>query len=88
MPRIPLKIQLQSIYLLQSDIYKKGLDMNLEEIEKLNEEELNEAKAKWTLDDWIEYYTKDGVMTLDEFRDYTIELVLRKLREKHGSDNQ
>lgn len=88
MPRMSLKIQLQSIYLHQSDIYRKGLDMNLEEIEKLNEEELNEAKAKWTLDDWIEYYTKDGVMTLDEFRDYTIELVLRKLREKHGSDNQ
>lgn len=83
-----LKIRAKSVYLLRSDIYKKGFDMNSEEIEKLNEEELNEAKAKWTLDDWIEYYTKDGVMTLDEFRDYTIELVLRKLREKHGSDNQ
>lgn len=66
----------------------KEQNMNLDEINTMKEEELNEAKQNWTLDDWITYYTKDGVMTLDEFRDYTIELVLRKLREKHGSDNQ
>ena len=59
--------------------------MNFEEIEMLNEEELNEAKQKWTLDDWIAYYTKDGVMTLDELRDYTIELAIKLNQEKHGS---
>lgn len=88
MPRIPLKIRDKSIYLLRSDIYKKALDMNLEEIEKLNEEELNEAKQRWTLDDWIAYYTKDGVMTLDEFCEYTIELAKKKAREKYGSNIQ
>ena len=72
----------------QSDIYRKGLDMNLKEIEKLNEEELNEAKQSWTLDDWIAYYTKDGVMTLDEFCEYTIELAKKKAREKYGSNIQ
>lgn len=83
-----LKIQHQSIYLHQSDIYRKGLDMNLKEIEKLNEEELNEAKQSWTLDDWWQYYTKDGVMTHQEMRDYTLELALKKLHEKYGSNIQ
>lgn len=62
--------------------------MNLEEIKSMNEEELNEAKAKWTLDDWWEYYTKDGVMTHQEMRDYTLELALRLNREKHGTNIQ
>lgn len=62
--------------------------MNFEEIEMLNEEELNEAKQKWTLDDWIAYYTKDGVMTHQEMRDYTLELALRKMHEKYGSNIQ
>ena len=62
--------------------------MNLEEIENLNEEELNEAKQNWTLDDWWEYYTKDGVMTLDEFCKYTIDLAKKKVREKYGSNIQ
>ncbi len=88
MSRIPLKIRDKSIYLHQSDIYRKGLDMNLEEIEKLNEEELNEAKQSWTLDDWWQYYTKDGVMTHQEMRDYTLELALKKLHEKYGSNIQ
>lgn len=59
--------------------------MNLDEINAMSEEELEEAKQNWTLDDWITYYTKDGVMTLDELRDYTIELAMKKLREKYGS---
>lgn len=62
--------------------------MNFEEIEMLTEEELEEAKQKWTLDDWIAYYTKDGVMTHQEMRDYTLELALRKMHEKYGSDIQ
>lgn len=60
--------------------------MNFEELESLNEDELNEVQANWTLDDWIAYYTKDGVMTLDEFCEYTIELAKKKAREKYGSD--
>lgn len=62
--------------------------MNLEEIERLNEEELEEAQAKWTNDDWWQYYTKDGVMTLEEMRDYTLKLALKKMHEKYGSDIQ
>lgn len=62
--------------------------MNFEEMEMLTEEELEEAKQKWTLDDWIAYYTKDGVMTHQEMRDYTLELALKKLHEKYGSDIQ
>lgn len=62
--------------------------MNFEEIEMLTEEELEEAKQKWTLDDWIAYYTKDGVMTHQEMRDYTLELALRKMHEKYGTNIQ
>ena len=62
--------------------------MNLDEISTMNEEELNEAKQRWTLDDWIAYYTKDGVMTLDEFCEYTIELAKKKAREKYGNNIQ
>lgn len=62
--------------------------MNFEEIEMLTEEELEEAKQKWTLDDWIAYYTKDGVMPHQEMRDYTLELALRKMHEKYGTNIQ
>lgn len=55
----------------------------MEEIEVLNEDELNEAKLGWSLDDWAAYYTKDGVMTLDEMREYIIAQALRKLHAKY-----
>lgn len=60
--------------------------MNFEEIEMLNEEELEEAQAKWTNDDWWAYYTKDGVMTLDEAMNYLKEITYKLMREKYGSD--
>lgn len=50
----------------------------------LSEEELEEAQHNWTLDDWITYYTKDGVMTLDEMCNYIIESTKKKVREKYG----
>ena len=60
--------------------------LDFSKLELLTEEELNEEKGKWTLDDWIAYYTKDGVMTLDELHRYTLDLVYKKLEMKYGSD--
>ena len=60
--------------------------MDFNKLELLTEEEQNEEKGKWTLDDWIAYYTKDGVMTLDELHRYTLDLVYKKLEMKYGSD--
>ena len=61
--------------------------MDFSKLELLTEEELNEEKGgKWSLDDWIAYYTKDGVMTLDELHQYTLDLVYKKLKMKYGSD--
>ena len=61
--------------------------MDFSKLELLTEEELNEAKGKWTLDDWIAYYTMDGVMTLDELHQYTLDLVYKKLEMKYGSNS-
>ena len=61
--------------------------MDFSKLELLTEEELNEAKGKWTLDDWIAYYTMDGVMTLDELHQYTLDLVYKKLEMKYGSSS-
>ena len=61
--------------------------MDFSKLELLTEEELNEAKGKWTLDDWIAYYTKDGDMTLDELHQYTLDLVYKKLEMKYGSNS-
>lgn len=58
--------------------------MTIEEMNALSEEELEEAQHNWTLDDWITYYTKDGVMTHQEMYEYTLELALRKMHEKYG----
>jgi len=58
--------------------------MTIEEMNALSEEELEEAQQNWTLDDWITYYTKDGVMTLDEMCNYIIESTKKKVREKYG----
>ena len=55
--------------------------LDFSKLELLTEEELNEEKGKWTLDDWIAYYTKDGVMTLDELHQYTLGLAY-KIYEK------
>ena len=33
-------------------------------------------------------YTKDAIMAHLEMRDYTLELSLRKIQEKHGRDMQ
>lgn len=63
-------------------------ELDFSKLELLTEEELNEAKGKWTLDDWIAYYTKDGVMSLDEGLNYLYELTLKLMREKHGSNIQ
>ena len=60
--------------------------MTIEEMNALSEEELEEAKQNWTLDDWITYYTKDGVMTLDEAMNYLKETTYKLMREKYGSD--
>ena len=62
--------------------------IDFDKLSLLTEEELNEVKGKWTLDDWIEYYTKDGVMTLDEGLNYLYELTLKLMREKNGSNIQ
>ena len=61
------------------------LDSSKQEL--LTEEELNEEKGKWTLDDWIAYYTKDGVMTLDELHQYTLDLVYKMREMKYGSNH-
>lgn len=61
--------------------------LDFSKLELLTEEELNEAKGKWTLDDWIAYYTMDGVMTLDELHQYTLDLVYKKLEMKYGSNS-
>ena len=60
--------------------------MDFSKLELLTEEELNEEKGKWSLGDWIAYYTKDGVVTLDELHQYTLDLVYKKLGMKYGSD--
>lgn len=60
--------------------------MTIEEMNALSEEELEEAKQNWTLDDWITYYTKDGVMTLDDAMNYLKETTYKLMREKYGSD--
>lgn len=60
--------------------------MTIEEMNALSEEELEEAQHNWTLDDWITYYTKDGVMTLDEAMNYLKETTYKLMREKYGSD--
>ena len=51
------------------------------------EEELNEEKGKWTLDDWIAYYTKNGVMTHEEMRQYTLDLAYKMREMKYGSNH-
>ena len=62
--------------------------LDFSKLELLTEEELNEAKGKWALDDWIAYYTRNGVMTHQEMRDYTLKLALKLNREKHGTNIQ
>ena len=59
--------------------------MTIEETNALSEEELEEAKHNWTDEDWWLYYTKDGVMTLEEMREYTKELAIRLNKEKRGT---
>ena len=56
-------------------------------LELLTEEELNEEKGKWTLDDWIAYYTKNGVMTHEEMRQYTLDLAYKMREMKYGSNH-
>lgn len=58
--------------------------MTIEEMNALSEEELEEAKHNLTPEDWWLYYTKDGVMTLDEMYDYIVESTKKKVREKYG----
>ena len=57
------------------------LDFSKQEL--LTEEELNEEKGKWTLDDWIAYYTKNGVMTHEEMRQYTLNLAYKMNADFH-----
>lgn len=61
--------------------------LDFSKLELLTEEELNEAKGKWTLDDWIAYYTKDRVMTLDELHQYTLDLAYKMREMKYGSNH-
>ena len=43
--------------------------LDFSKLELLTDEDLNEEKGKWTLDDWIAYYTKNGVITHEEMRE-------------------
>ena len=61
--------------------------LDFSKLELLTEEELNEEKGKWTLDDWIAYYTKDGVMPLDEGINLLRETELKLMKEKYGSNH-
>ena len=61
--------------------------LDFSKLELLTEEELNEEKGKWTLDEWIAYYTKDGVMTLDEGINLLRETALKLMKEKYGSNH-
>lgn len=57
----------------------------MEEIDTSNDDKLNEAKLGWSLNDWVEYYTKDGVMTLNEGMKYLEGLIFKLMREKYGN---
>ena len=62
--------------------------LDFSKLELLTEEELNEEKGRCSLDDWLAYYTKPGVMTLEERHQYTLDLVYNKLDMKYGSNRQ
>ena len=75
-------------YIISDRVYNAMSDkLDFSKLELLTEEELNEAKGKWTLDDWIAYYTKNGVMTHEEMRQYTLNLAYKMLEMKYGSDH-
>ena len=59
--------------------------MDYSKLELLTEKELNEEKSKWTIDDWVAYYTKDGVMSLDEGLNYLYELTLKLMRKNESN---
>lgn len=43
--------------------------------ELLKSEDLLKEAVNWTAEQWIEFYSQDGVMTLDEFRKFNKDII-------------
>lgn len=62
---------------------RRHVKVNFEEEESsiteelLKNESILEESANWTADQWIEFYSKDGVMTLEEFDQFNKSIIER-----------
>ena len=57
-------------------------------LEMLTESQLIEEQANWSGQQWHDYFTQEGEMTLDEFSQYAKEEILNTIKEKYGNNNQ
>ena len=59
---------------------------NFKKIEMMSETDLLDEQAHWTGQQWHDYFTQEGEMSIDEFKKLAKEKVLKKWEEKYGNN--
>ena len=54
---------------------KKEHNLSEEYLQSLSDEELEKEMMEWTAEEQAEYLYPDGVMTIEEFREYGIKMI-------------
>ena len=54
---------------------KKEHNLSEEYLQSLSDEELEKEMMEWTAEEQTEYLCPDGVMTIEEFREYGLKLI-------------
>ncbi len=61
---------------------------NFKYLELLTESQLVEEQSNWSGQQWHDYFTQEGEMTVDEFSQYAKQEILNSIKEKYGNNNK
>ncbi len=65
-------------------LLKEDGHLDIERVKMLNEEQLEEEMGSWGEDQWYEWDTKDGVMSVEKMFDY----LRQKIHEYYAQINE
>ena len=57
---------------------KKEHNLSEEYLQSQSDEELEKEMMEWTAEEQAEYLCPDGVMTIEEFREYGIKMIIEE----------
>lgn len=64
------------------------MKQNFKYLELLTESQLIEEQSKWNSKQWHNYFTQEGEMSLEEFKQFVKKEVFKEIEQKYGNHDK